>query len=85
MTSSMDMKDSFLSFFGGFMVAVMGNIEWILQIDPTNNLSNLMIEWTAKIFGTMILGVIGGLAGLFGKDLYKIIKRKYDRDNEKAK
>jgi hypothetical protein len=84
MAMSMDMKDSMYSFIGGFMVSVMGNIEWILQIQTSSNLSNVMIEWTAKIFGTMILGVIGGLAGLFGKDLYKILKRKYDRDDEKA-
>jgi hypothetical protein len=85
MAISMDMKDSLYSFIGGFTISVMGNIDWILQIDPANSLSNLMIEWTAKIFGTMILGIIGGLAGLFGKDLYKILKNKYDRDNEKAK
>jgi hypothetical protein len=85
MAMSMDMKDSMYSFIGGFMVSVMGNIEWILQIQTSSNLSNVMIEWTAKIFGTMILGVIGGLAGLFGKDLYKILKRRYDRDDETAK
>jgi hypothetical protein len=81
----MDMKDSLYSFIGGFTISIMGNIDWILQIQPTNNLSQLMMEWTAKIFGTMILGIIGGLAGLFGKDLYKYLKDRYDGDNEKTK
>ena len=66
----MEIKESIYSFGGGFIISVLGNIQWIAQI----NAGGLAIEWTIKIFGTMILGIIGGLAGLFAKDLYKYIK-----------
>jgi hypothetical protein len=82
MALSMDMKDSVYSFVGGFLISVMGNIDWLLQIH-SNNISSLMLEWTAKVFGTMILGIIGGLAGLFAKDLYKYLKEKYDGVSKK--
>jgi hypothetical protein len=29
-----------------------------------------------KIFATLILRIIGGIAGLFGKDIYETLKRK---------
>jgi hypothetical protein len=71
----MENKDSIYSFMGGFIVSVFGNIQWIAQIE-TMSIESLLIEWTAKIFGTMILGIIGGLAGMFSKDLYKYLKDK---------
>ena len=71
----MDHKDSVYSFIGGFVISVFGNIQWIGQIHNMN-VQTLVIEWTIKVFGTMILGVIGGLAGLFAKDLYKYLKGK---------
>lgn len=67
-------KEGLYSFGGGFIVSVLGNIQWIAQIE-TMGIQGLVIEWTAKIFGTLILGVIGGLAGLLGKDLYKYLKK----------
>ena len=79
----MDHKDSVYSFIGGFLVSVFGNIQWIGQIH-TMDVKHLVIEWTVKIFGTMILGIIGGLAGLFAKDLYKYLKddRVSKKDNK---
>ena len=68
----MEIKESIYSFGGGFIISVLGNIQWIAQI----NAGGLAIERTIKIFGTMILGIIGGLAGLFAKDLYKYLKDK---------
>ena len=35
-----------------------------------------MWVWFIKIMGTAILGIIGGGAGLLGKDLYKRIKNR---------
>jgi hypothetical protein len=32
--------------------------------------------WIIKIFGTIILGFLGGLTGMFGKDVYRLIKTK---------
>ena len=71
----MDMKEGLYSFGGGFIVSVLANIQWLAQIG-NGDVSMLVIEWTVKIFGTMILGIIGGLAGLFAKDLYKYLKGK---------
>jgi len=53
---------------------------WPLQIetiDPTM----LVKLWAMKVFGTIILGFLGGLTGMFGKDVYKIIKTKL-RENK---
>lgn len=36
--------------------------------------SGELSHFILKAFGTLIIGVIGGLAGLLGKDLYPIIK-----------
>ena len=73
----MEIKESIYSFGGGFIVSVLGNIQWVAQLNNFS-VSHLMVEWTAKVFGTMILGIIGGLAGLFAKDLYKFLKDKYN-------
>jgi hypothetical protein len=69
---TIDMREDITSFGGGFLISVFGNISWILQLTA----GDIAMEWAIKVFGTMILGVIGGLAGLFAKDLYKWIKRK---------
>jgi hypothetical protein len=37
--------------------------------------------WIIKIFGTIILGFLGGLTGMFGKDVYRLIKTKL-RENK---
>jgi len=68
-----DFKNSIYSFTGGFIISVFGNIGWVAQI---YNPGQIAVEWTVKVFGTLILGVIGGLAGLFAKDLYKWMKDK---------
>jgi hypothetical protein len=73
----MDVKDSLYSFGGGFVISILANIQWLAQIG-SGDVSMMMIEWTVKIFGTMILGIIGGLAGLFAKDLYKYLKDRYN-------
>jgi drug/metabolite transporter (DMT)-like permease len=72
----MDLKETWYSFIGGFAVSVLGNWTWLhnLQIQPPN-VTTLVIEWTIKVFGTLILGVIGGLAGLWAKDIYKWLKK----------
>jgi len=72
----MDLKETWYSFIGGFAVSVLGNWTWLhsLQINPPN-VTTLVIEWTIKVFGTLILGVIGGLAGLWAKDIYKWLKK----------
>jgi H+/Cl- antiporter ClcA len=73
----MDLKETWYSFIGGFSISALGNWTWLhnLQVTPPYNPTNLIMEWTIKVFGTLILGVIGGLAGLWAKDIYKWIKK----------
>jgi|688.fasta_scaffold551101_3 hypothetical protein len=72
----MDLKETWYSFVGGFSISVLGNWTWLqnLQVHPPN-VNSLLFEWTIKVFGTLILGVIGGLAGLWAKDIYKWMKK----------
>jgi len=68
------------SFIGGFLLSVFGNVSWIwsLQLLPVTSQEAYMYAagFALKIFATLILGIIGGLAGLIGRDLYNLLKRK---------
>jgi CDP-diglyceride synthetase len=71
------MSDDNVGFAGGTLLAFIPAYHWLwpLQIetiDPTM----LVKLWAMKVFGTIILGFLGGLTGMFGKDVYKIIKTK---------
>jgi hypothetical protein len=74
------MQDYGTSFIGGFLLSVFGNISWVwsLQIPPLTSHDAYLyaIGFVLKIFATLILGIIGGLAGLIGKDIYNTFKRK---------
>ena len=74
------MQDYGTSFIGGFLFSVFGNISWVwsLQIMPVTKDQAIMAAagFAMKIFATLILGIIGGIAGLFGKDIYETLKRK---------
>lgn len=61
--------DTLLAFVGGDMLVMA--ISW-LHLD--------LVALGLKLVMTMLLGIIGGAAGLFGKDLYELIKKKlYDK------
>jgi len=68
------------SFIGGFLLSVFGNVSWVwsLQLMPmsTSEAMTYALGFALKIFATLILGIIGGLAGLIGRDLYNFFKRK---------
>jgi len=61
-------KDDLLSFCsGGTLVSITAAI----QIGPT------IIDFSEKAFVVFALGVVGGFAGLAGKDIYVFTKKKY--------
>ena len=70
-----DFRDAVYQFTAGFIISVFGNITWILQVHIYSP-SQVAFEWFLKVVGTMIMGIIGGMAALFSKDLYKWIKKK---------
>ena len=79
-TTYHSMQDYGTSFIGGFLLSVFGNVSWVwsLQLMPVTSHDAYVYAtgFVLKIFATLILGIIGGLAGLMGKDLYNFFKRK---------
>jgi len=79
-TTYISMHEYGTSFIGGFLLSVFGNVSWIwsLQLMPVTSKEAYMYAagFALKIFATLILGIIGGLAGLIGRDLYNLLKRK---------
>lgn len=78
------MENNAASFIGGFLLSVMANVHWIFgQIYPhtPSDAATAAMEFGLKIIATLILGIIGGIAGLLGKDVYGSIKKKF---NEKT-
>jgi hypothetical protein len=79
-TTYISMHDYGTSFIGGFLLSVFGNVSWIwsLQLMPMSSHDAMVYAagFALKIFATLILGIIGGLAGLIGRDLYNFFKRK---------
>lgn len=67
-----EFKDQVYQFTGGFIASILANVTWIAQVYSPGHIA---MEWFLKVFGTMIMGVIGGLAALFSKDLYKYLKK----------
>jgi hypothetical protein len=76
------MSDDNISFTFGSLLAAIPAISWLwpLQLHAMDAGSMATI-WIIKIFGTIILGFLGGLTGMFGKDVYRIIKTKL-RENK---
>ena len=74
------MHDYGTSFIGGFLLSIFGNVSWIwsMQLMPMSSQDAMLyaLSFALKIFATLILGMIGGVAGLLGKDLYNFLKRK---------
>jgi hypothetical protein len=75
------MNDEQASFLGGFMMAVLGRIDWIWQLHLTLAQSpiagNIALEWGIKVLGTFILGIVGGCGGLVVKWIaYKLKNKK---------
>ena len=59
---------------GGSTFSILTNLGWILQMPVYGNELEIM---TVKIASTVIIGVIGGVAGMIGKDFYGWVKNKF--------
>jgi hypothetical protein len=74
------MNDSNASFFGGAIMAIGGNLQWLLSLHDallqSGVASHVVIEWSIKVVGTFILGIVGGVSGLLGKALFNYLKKK---------
>ena len=71
------MNENAPSFLGGFLMGGSSSFyiwkdHFLLQIST----NDLLIEYAVKIAGTLILGLVGGLAGMLAKDIYRILKKK---------
>ena len=71
------MSDDNISFTFGSLLAAIPAISWLwpLQLHAMDAGSMATI-WLIKVFGTVILGFLGGLTGMLGKDFYRFIKTK---------
>ena len=46
----------------------------------TGTISGLLTGIGKEIFMTLLLGIVGGIGGLIGKEIYNYIKRRYGRN-----
>ena len=71
------MSDDNISFTFGSLLAAIPAISWLwpLQIHAMEP-GSLATIWLIKVFGTIILGFLGGLTGMLGKDVYRFIKTR---------
>jgi hypothetical protein len=77
------MTDNIASFSGGFVAGILGAFRlftYPIQIYTGHQPSDMAIDFAVKVLGTVIIGLLGGLTGLFTKDLYKWLKSKFKKD-----
>lgn len=68
-------RDAHLCFAGGDLLVTLFTLLWGGEVS----------HFFLKALGTLILGVIGGLAGLAGKDLYPVAKKWFLKTFKKLK
>jgi hypothetical protein len=77
------MSDDNLSFASGSLLAAIPAFSWLwplqLHLDP----ANLATAWMMKVIGTIVLGFLGGLSGMLGKQFFVFIKSKLKRNENK--
>ena len=57
----------------GSAFSIASSLGWILQMPVYGNQLEI---WTVKIFSALVIGIIGGVAGMIGKDFYSWFKNK---------
>jgi hypothetical protein len=69
--------NNYSGFIGGALFSSIGAFAWLNQMNYSPN----DFVWVAlfKLGGTIVLGIAGGLAGMASKDLYKFLKRKFEK------
>lgn len=61
---------------GGFIMGIWSSFS-IWNLFPLSiNPQEFVVEFFIKFSSTLLLGVVGGFVGMFGKDLYKKVKDK---------
>lgn len=80
------MTDDLRGIVGGAILGGLGGLHLfdveLLQAMPPTRAADFATDFMFKMAGTLILGVIGGLAGLFSKDLYKWLKDKFKKNGK---
>ena len=77
------MSDNYAGTIGGSIFGAVSGFHFFIQgyVVPAttgNAASDFVLEALMKMGGTIILAVLGGLAGLASKDLYKYLKSKFN-------
>ena len=81
---TLKMSDDNISFTFGSLLAAIPAISWLWPLQlHTFDPANLATVWLIKVFGTIILGFLGGLTGMLGKDVYRFIKTKLQKHENK--
>lgn len=75
-------NDNSAPFLGGFAMGSWGSISLWDSMAVYLQVTNLQIlEYYAfKVLGTLVLGLVGGFAGMIAKDLYRYIKIKLTKN-----
>lgn len=81
---SVEMRDDVIAFTGGSLLSAIPALQWLwpMQAEVLNAPDMAMI-WVFKIFGTVILGFLGGITGMLGKDAYRFFKHKLKHNEDK--
>lgn len=63
------MKDKLTAFIGGFIFSTAFNLQMLVE---------MFADFAVKAITTALLGVVGGLAGIFAKDyIWPKLKKKF--------
>jgi hypothetical protein len=81
---AINMNEDRIAFAGGSLLSAVPAFQWLwpLQVDAIGA-PDLAMIWLFKIGGTVILGFLGGLTGMVGKDFYRHLKRKLTKYESK--
>lgn len=76
------MNENSAPFLGGFAMGSWGSISLWDSMAVYLQVSNLeILEYYAfKVLGTLVLGLVGGFAGMIAKDLYRYFKIKFTKN-----
>lgn len=76
------MNENSAPFLGGFAMGSWGSLSLWDSMAVYLQVSNLeILEYYAfKVLGTLVLGLVGGFAGMIAKDLYRYFKIKFTKN-----
>lgn len=73
------MNQNLAPFTGGFLMSSLGSFSFLDNMTMLLNIDarSMLIYYGFKILSTLLLGFLGGLAGMYAKDVYKKLKLKF--------